>query len=146
MRRVEWIAILIVLAIIVTITMWPTPVDAPFSGTLKSLFATLHRDGVPAWVNYDLLQTSSNVLMFVPLGALIASVVWAPFWWVSGVIGLALSLTIELTQYVLLPHRFATAGDLIANTAGALIGGAIVWAVRGKMKGSGASRKAGVRT
>ena len=64
--------------------------------------------------------------MFIPLGALIASLVWRSFWWVSGVLGLCLSLSIELTQYMLLPHRFATAGDVLANTAGALIGGAIV--------------------
>ncbi len=130
MRRAEWAAVLVVLAAILTITMWPTPVDAPFSSGLKQLFATLHRNGVPAWVDYNFVQTASNVVMFIPLGALIASLVWRSFWWVSGVIGLMLSLTIELTQYVLLPHRFATAGDVIANTAGAFLGGAIVAVAR----------------
>ena len=126
MRRVEWIAVLVVLAAILTITMWPTPVDAPVSGSLKGFLASLHRVGIPAWVDYGFVQTASNVVMFIPLGALIASLVWRSFWWVAGVLGLCLSLSIELTQYVLLPHRFATAGDVIANTAGALIGGALV--------------------
>jgi glycopeptide antibiotics resistance protein len=126
MRRVEWIAVLVVLAAILTITMWPTPVDAPVSGSLKGFLASLHRAGIPAWVDYGFVQTASNVVMFIPLGALIASLVWRSFWWVAGVLGLCLSLSIELTQYVLLPHRFASAGDIIANTFGAFIGGALV--------------------
>ena len=130
MRRVEWIAVLVVLAAILTITMWPTPVDAPVSGSLKGFLASLHRLGIPAWVDYGFVQTASNVVMFIPLGALIASLVWRSFWWVAGVLGLCLSLSIELTQYVLLPHRFATAGDVVANTAGAFIGALVVFLVK----------------
>jgi glycopeptide antibiotics resistance protein len=126
LHRVEWVAILVVLAAILTITFWPTPVDRPFAHSLSGILAQLHRAGVPAWVDYSFVQTASNVVMFLPLGALIASVVWRTFWWVSGVLGLALSLSIELTQYLVLPARFATAGDLIANTAGALLGGLVV--------------------
>jgi glycopeptide antibiotics resistance protein len=126
LRRVEWVAILVSLAAILTITFWPTPVDRPFAHSLSDILAQLHSAGVPAWVDYNFVQTASNVVIFLPLGALIASVVWTTFWWMSGVLGLALSLSIELTQYLVLPARFATAGDIIANTSGALLGGLIV--------------------
>ena len=130
MHRAEWVAILVVLAAILTITLWPTPVDRPFDHELNGILAQLHRVGVPAWFDYNFVQTSSNVVMFLPLGALIASVVWANFWWMSGVLGLTLSLSIELTQDLLLPHRFASAGDVIANTSGALLGGLVVAAIQ----------------
>ena len=41
------------------------------------------------------------------------------------VLALALSLTIEFTQAAFLPARFATISDLIANTAGALLGASL---------------------
>ena len=41
------------------------------------------------------------------------------------ILGLALSLTIEFTQSAFLPARFATVSDLIANTAGALLGASL---------------------
>lgn len=128
LHRAEWVAIVVVLAVILTITLWPTPVDRPFDHELNAILTQLHRVGVPAWFDYNFVQTASNVVMFLPLGALIASVVWANFWWFSGVLGLTLSLSIELTQDLLLPHRFASAGDVIANTSGALLGG-LVFAV-----------------
>jgi VanZ family protein len=130
LRRVEWVAIFVVLGAILTITFWPTPVDRPFAHSLSGFLAQLHRAGVPAWIDYNFVQTASNVVMYLPLGALIASVVWATFWWMSGVLGLTLSLSVELTQYLVLPDRFATAGDIIANTSGALLGGLLFAAHR----------------
>jgi glycopeptide antibiotics resistance protein len=130
LRKAEWIAVAVVLAVILTIVFWPTPVDRPYDKGLASVLATLHAGGLPVWIDYNFIQTGSNVIMFVPLGALIASVSMRPLWWISGVLGLTLSLCIEFTQYELLPQRFASAGDLAANTAGALLGGAIIAVAR----------------
>ncbi|MCU1527798.1 MAG: hypothetical protein JWP75_1561 [Frondihabitans sp.] len=130
LRKAEWIAVAVVLAVILTIVFWPTPVDRPYDSGLASVLAALHRAGVPVWVDYSFIQNGANVVMFMPLGALIASVSMRPLWWISGVLGLTLSLCIEFTQYELLPQRFASAGDLAANTAGALLGGAIVFILR----------------
>jgi glycopeptide antibiotics resistance protein len=94
------------------------------------ILEVLHRIGLPGWVNYGFVEAGSNVLMFVPLGALIALYFMRSLWWVSAVLGLTLSLCVEFGQEVLLPRRFASAGDLAANTAGALIGGAIVAVAR----------------
>jgi len=63
-----------------------------------------------------------NVLMFVPL-SLIGSA-FRPGWtwrdWVG--VGFVASGGIELVQLLLLPHRTASFADVVANTAGALIG------------------------
>jgi VanZ family protein len=135
-RITRWVLLACIVAILV-ITFWPTPVDRPFDSQLARVIADLHRSGVPAWIDYRFVETSANVLMFVPLGALIALYFPQSLWWFSGVLGLALSLCVELGQYVLLPARFASAGDLVANTAGAFIGGAIVALVH-----AGAARRA----
>ena len=56
----------------------------------------------------------------------IAIIAMPSLWWVSGLLGLVASLSIELGQYLLLPHRFASPVDVAMNTAGALLGGAVV--------------------
>lgn len=130
LRTIEWAAVLVVLIAILAITFWPTRVDAGADGALSALFRRWHADGVPAFVDYDLLQSVANVVMFLPFGALVASVAMRPLWWVSGVIGLTLSLVVESGQAIFLPARLASVGDLATNTAGALLGGAAVWALR----------------
>jgi VanZ family protein len=130
LRKAEWIAVFVVLAVILAIVLWPTPVDRPYDSGLARILFALHRAGVPRWVDYDFVEVSANIIMFVPLGALIASVSMRPLWWVSGVLGLALSLCIEFAQTEFLPQRFGSVGDLVSNTVGALLGGAIVFAIR----------------
>lgn len=130
LRRAEWIALAAVLAVILTIVLWPTPVDRPYDGGLHGTLADLYRHGLPRFVDYTFVETAANVVMFLPLGALIASVALPRLWWVSGVLGLALSLSVEFTQAEFLPQRLASASDLMANTSGALLGGAIVAGAR----------------
>ncbi|WP_157887565.1 VanZ family protein [Frondihabitans sp. PAMC 28766] len=130
LRRGEWIAFVVVLAAVLTIVLWPTHVDAPVDGALSHVLAALHRHGVPGWVDYDFVQSAANVVMFLPVGALLASLFVPQLWWASGVLGLTLSLCIEFTQYTFLPGRTASAGDLMTNTGGALVGGALVAIVR----------------
>jgi VanZ family protein len=115
---------------VLVIVFWPTPVDRPISGTLSHVLADLHRAGLPAWFDYSLVEHLANVALFVPLGMLVALELMQALWWVSGVMGLTLSLSVEFCQYVFLPHRYASAGDLAMNTIGAVVGGAIVALVR----------------
>lgn len=125
------IVLLACVAVIVVITFWPTPVDRPFHAELTRLLNVLHGAGLPGWLNYGFVEAASNMLMFVPLGALVALYVMLPLWWLSGVAGLTLSLCVEFAQQVFLPHRFASPSDLAMNTAGALLGGLIVLLARG---------------
>ena len=70
----------------------------------------------------------ANIVMFVPLGALLR-VLWPMVWnrWRVVVMGSGTSTAIELTQ-LLIPGRVTALSDVIANTVGALIGaGAAAW-------------------
>lgn len=71
---------------------------------------------VPAF--HNMWQTAANVLLYVPLGLLLP-LVWRRGWQVPAA-GLGLSLVTELVQ-PLVGRSFDTA-DLIANTAGTLVG------------------------
>lgn len=133
---------LLVLVAMLVIAFWPTPVDAPLDGLLFTWLRDIHSAGVPVWVDYTFVEVAANVVLFVPFGALIAAVMWPSMWWTSGVLGLTLSLIIEFGQYLLLPHRFASAGDLIANTLGAVCGGALAatWKMRPSRRAARAER------
>jgi glycopeptide antibiotics resistance protein len=129
-RRWAWRALGLIAVAVVAITFWPTPVDRPFHSALGRLLGLLHRIGMPDWITYPVVESASNVVLFVPLGALIAILALPPLWWVSGLFGLIASLLIEFSQMLFLPQRFASAADLAANTAGALLGGAVIYALR----------------
>lgn len=63
----------------------------------------------------------ANIVLFVPLGLLV-TIAWPrtrP--WVVVLLGLVLSVTIEAVQ-MMLPSRFPTLSDVIANTVGAGVG------------------------
>jgi glycopeptide antibiotics resistance protein len=51
-------------------------------------------------------------------------------WWLPFLIGPALSIGIEVTQALLLAHRTPTVRDVIANSAGAVIGTLIAYWLR----------------
>jgi glycopeptide antibiotics resistance protein len=126
LRRGEGFTILAVLVAMGLILFWPTHVDAPLYGPLLASLRWLHDHGIPEWFDYAFVEFTANILLFVPLGALVASLLMRPLWWASAVIGLTFSLVAEFTQEVFLPGRTGSAGDLVANTAGALLGGAVV--------------------
>jgi hypothetical protein len=69
-----------------------------------------------------------NTLVFVPLGILLAVLGWR----IVGVLGaaLAVSLAIEVTQYLTNWGRTADVNDLITNVLGAGIGWMLAWAIR----------------
>ena len=129
-RRWAWRALGLITLAVIAITFWPTPVDRPFHLAIGRLLATLHRNGLPHWVTYAVVESASNVVMFVPIGALIAILARRALWWLSGVIGLVVSSCIELSQLLFLPDRYASLGDVTANTSGALLGGAIICILR----------------
>ncbi|MDN4612587.1 VanZ family protein [Arthrobacter burdickii] len=110
------------------IVLWPTPVDHDAAGILRRGLGFLHQHGFPSFITYNVVEFTSNVLMFVPFGLfwfILAPYRWR--WW-GVAAGCALSVLIEATQLVLLPQRFATPYDVLANTIGALTGAALGWA------------------
>jgi len=66
----------------------------------------------------------ANVLLFAPLGVGLALL--GVRWRRALLAGLALSLGIELTQYLAIPGRFASVSDVLTNTTGAALGALLV--------------------
>jgi len=91
------------------------------------------RPGHGSRLNLDLLaypatlEPLENILYFVPLGILLATLGWR-FIAVAGV-GMAVSATIEVTQYFVNDGRTADINDVITNTLGAILGWLVVFAV-----------------
>ena len=124
-RAREWsgaISLCCCLSVVLLATMWPTPLDQGYGAAIDKFLAVLHRNGIPMWFGYNKLEFSANILMFLPLGFLIALLLPAKTWWLSLLICPAISIGIELTQSVALSARFATITDVIANSTGALLG------------------------
>jgi glycopeptide antibiotics resistance protein len=112
-------AMLVPLALI---AFWPSPVDEPVQGALASLLKFLHAHGIPKWANYQFVEASANVALFIPFGAVAALAFTEKRWWKIGSFGLMVSGVIELGQLLFLHNRFASPLDLVTNTGGAVIG------------------------
>ena len=140
MTRRGWtlLGLLVVVAAIGVIAFWPTPVDRPVAPQISATLSRMHDAGMPRQVNYSFVEFGANVAMFLPFGALVALLLAPWGWWLSGVAGLTFSLCIELGQYLLPVERFASPYDLASNTAGALLGAAVV-AVGRRIRGKGRS-------
>ena len=105
---------------VVLIVFWPTPVDRPAAGTLHQVLSWLYRHGMPRFINYNVVEFSANIVMFIPLGIIASS------YFKNAVVGVILgalsSCLIELGQALMLPDRYATGLDVLANTMGAGLG------------------------
>ena len=129
-RRVLAIVSVLYLVGLAIIAFWPVPVDREFSDALEVLIAQLQTDGL-SFLSYSTVEIAANVLLFVPLGILLAVLFGEGARWLAFGVCVAVSALIEFAQSVLLPDRFATASDLLANVAGAAIGVLIVAIISG---------------
>jgi glycopeptide antibiotics resistance protein len=68
-----------------------------------------------------------NIGIFIPLGLLLAALGWRAL--VAVGLALAISLSIETTQYITNFGRTADIDDVITDTLGASIGWVIAWAI-----------------
>jgi VanZ family protein len=117
--RTVLLAMLIPLAFV---AYWPSPVDQPVQGQLSGFLGFLHSRGIPGWFNYQFVEASANVALFVPLGAVAALAFAEKRWWQTGAFGLIVSGIMELGQLLFLHNRFASPLDLVTNIGGAVIG------------------------
>jgi hypothetical protein len=115
------------LLLVSVVVFWPVPVDAGMAGALERTLAWLHASGPLEWMSYSLIETAANGVLFLPLGACLVILLPPGRRWWSPCACLLVSLVIEVGQLALLPHRFATAQDVAANTAGAVAGAAAAW-------------------
>ena len=106
---------------------------APEAVEVTGIVATIARWFAPlGWEfepTYTVLEILANVALFVPFGVFaLTAYRWMRVWSATAA-GLATSCLIEGVQ-LLLPTRFSTVSDLIANTTGALLGALLVVAWR----------------
>ncbi|WP_322410078.1 VanZ family protein [Microbacterium invictum] len=106
---------------LLAIAFWPTPVDRGAGPLLRAITRIL------PWLTYDVIEFTANVLLFVPLGVLLAILLRRERPLILPVV-LAVTLFVEGGQ-LLLPDRTSTLRDVLANTLGGLIGWAVVAAV-----------------
>ncbi|WP_448263196.1 VanZ family protein [Microbacterium aurum] len=117
-------------AFLAFVVFWPTPIDRPVAGLIARLIAELHERGVPAFIGYGFIEFAANVAMFIPVGIAFSLAVPVRWWFVTLLCGPALSVVIELTQRQLFSERYASIGDVVANSIGATVGVCLALAVR----------------
>ena len=120
-------ALLVGYLLFVGFTVWlPATVSAKVTG-LVGIVATWVADaGIASYSRSAfVLEILANVALFVPVGLLLA-LAWPRLrLWQTVLIGALMSVLIETVQGVM-PSRFPTLSDVIANTTGTLIGALIV--------------------
>ncbi|AOX45494.1 VanZ family protein [Microbacterium sp. BH-3-3-3] len=106
------------LALVLLVTMSPTPIDQGYESAIERVLSVLHRNGVPGWFGYRWLEFSANIALFVPVGYFLSLLFPTRFLWIALPLVPSLSVTLETLQFFVLPARFATVNDVIANTIG----------------------------
>jgi len=125
-KHVLYVMLSVYLVAASLVAFWPTPVDATAAPWLTLVFEKLHSDGMPAWVSYNLLEFTMNVVFFIPLTVLLTLLLGRSQWWFAVLVAVSASMAIEVGQLLFVAARFATLQDVAANTLGALVGAGIV--------------------
>ncbi len=112
-------------AVVLAATLSPTPIDQGYEGAIERVLSVLHRNGVPGWFGYRWVEFTANIAMFVPLGFFLALVFPTRFLWLALPLVPAFSVLLETLQFFVLPARFATINDVVANTIGGWLGVAV---------------------
>lgn len=103
------------------LTLTPERVEDTMPNLLDQVLALAHRLGLES-LDFTRLEILANILVFVPVGILAFLLLPRRVWPLALAVGPAVSLAIEVSQRLALPHRAATVGDVIANSAGATAG------------------------
>lgn len=101
--------------LLAAIAFWPTPVDEGLRGLISQLTRAL-----PA-VTYSRLEFGANILLFVPLGVLLALILPRARSLVAP-LALVIAVAVECVQAVALAQRTPSVPDVVANTIGAALG------------------------
>jgi len=108
-------------------TVWlPAAVSARVTGLVGIIATWVSDAGIASYQRSAfVLEILANVALFVPIGLLLA-LAWPRLrLWQTVLVGALMSVLIETVQGVM-PSRFPTLSDVIANTTGTLIGALVV--------------------
>ncbi|WP_127792802.1 VanZ family protein [Agromyces sp. LHK192] len=139
-------------AAVVLVAWWPSRVDRPYGEGLHQALSVLHAAGIAGWLDYAATERLANVVLFLPVGWLVAAFLGTRRGWAETILagtaaGVALSLVLEFVQSALLTDRVGSIADVLANACGAAVGAALVAVSDARARGRSAmpSGAAGAR-
>ena len=103
------------------LTLTPTPISSDNADLIQRLLVRLQRIDDLSWLTYNRLEFIANIGLFVPVGLFLLLLFGTRYWWVSAMVGFAMTVAIETVQRSI-PERFSDERDILANTIGTLIG------------------------
>jgi VanZ like family len=130
LRRPAAVALAIYGVVLAVVGFFPTPVDRDASPWIRAFVAAVRDHGGPWWFDYGLIEFTANIALFVPFGVLAAFAAGPRRVWLAVLAGASVSVLIEVVQWLVLPERFPSVLDVVANTIGTAIGAAIAFGVQ----------------
>lgn len=121
-HAVVWLLALAYGTFLAFVVLWPSPIDEPVASLLARAIQELHERGVPAFVDYDFIEFTANIALFVPVGLLLGLAIPVRWCVLAIALGPTLSAGIEAVQSQLLDARYATVSDVVANSMGSTTG------------------------
>lgn len=109
------------LAIVGWVTLGPQPLDDHGRSILHRIVQLFARHDATRWITESRVEFGANVAMFIPIGVFFLLLLGRRRWWFAFAITLCLTVGIELSQQAL-PTRVSDIRDVVANSAGALVG------------------------
>ena len=143
-RARGWAAIVLVVysAVAALILLAPRPIDRGVTPWIRGTLDAMQRRGMPGWVDYDLVELASHVVLFVPFGILAVIVLGRRLAWLAVILGVGAGALIEVGPSFSSDH-VASMLDLVLNVVGAIagvaIGTAILLGLRGGRREPGRS-------
>lgn len=109
------------------IGLWPTHVDRnlDMANRPPTTWLVVFFDLTPDQ-GYRIGEFGANILLFVPLGALLVALAPRMGWLGATALAALFSIAIEVAQTLARPERTGTSDDVVANTAGAALGALVV--------------------
>lgn len=127
---IAWTGLALCAALILLLTMWPSPIDRGYESAIDRVLQILHNRGVPDWFGYRKFEFTANIVMFVPFGFFTVLSLPKTKWWIAVLLIPLFSISIETAQKLFLSQRFSSVFDVFANTIGGYLGigvAIIIW-------------------
>lgn len=103
------------------VTLTPASSAPTGSAIVTRVLARLQSYPELDWLTYGRAEFLANIALFVPVGVFLLLLVGTRFWWVAGLAAFLMTSAIETVQRSI-PGRISDERDIVANTAGALLG------------------------